>query len=287
MDGVLECVANVSEGRRADVLRALAASCGDALLDVHADADHHRSVFTLAGPGQSVALEAALRLAQAVDKLVDLSRQTGVHPRLGALDVVPFVALESLERAGALAAALTFAEAVAHGHGVPVFLYDGADPDGRTLPSVRKEAFVSRAPDFGPTTPHPRLGAVCVSCRPPMVAINCELAGDDLRVASAVAGAVRHRDGGLPGVRALAFPLPSRGRIQVSMNLVDLPVTGVEAALTEVRAQARRRGSDVVAVELVGLLPAAELARCSPGFLSWAGLDTDDTIEARIQAASS
>lgn len=284
MGGVLECVANVSEGRRADVLTALAASCGDALLDVHADADHHRSVFTLAGRDGSMLVEATLRLARAVDGWVDISQHTGVHPRLGALDVVPFVALEGVAPGEAVAAALTFAEAVAGEHGVPVFLYDGADPAGRSLPSVRREAFVSRAPDFGPPAPHPRLGAVCAGARPPLVAVNCELAGDDVGVATGVARAVRERDGGLPGVRALGFPLPSRGRVQVSMNLVDLASTGVEAACSEVRDQARRRDSDVVAIELVGLLPAAELARCSPGFLSWAGLGPGHTIEARLQA---
>jgi glutamate formiminotransferase len=126
-----------------------------------------------------------------------------------------------------------------------------------------------------------------VGARPPLVAINCELPGDDAALAAEVARAVRARDGGLPGVRALGFALPSRGRVQVSMNLVDLAATGVEAACTEVRKEARRRGCDVVAVELVGLLPAAELARCSSGFLSWAGLGADDTIEARLRAAGS
>jgi glutamate formiminotransferase len=283
MGGVLECVANVSEGRRAEVLAALAAACGDALLDLHADANHHRSVLTLATRGPGV-VGSALALARAVDGSVDLSLHSGVHPRLGALDVVPFIALDAAEDGLAVESAAAFAEAVAGELSVPVFLYDGADPAGRSLPSVRREAFVSRAPDFGPPAPHPRLGAVCVGARPPLVAINCELAGDDMGVATGVAAAVRERDGGLPGVRALAFPLPSRGRIQVSMNLVDLASTGVEAACYEVRNQARRRDSDVVAVELVGLLPAAELARCSPGFLSWAGLGPDHTIEARLQA---
>jgi glutamate formiminotransferase len=277
-------VANVSEGRRQEILAALAAACGDALLDVHADADHHRSVFTLAGRGRSAVVESALGLARAVDGRVDISEHTGVHPRLGALDVAPFVALEPVDSGLAASSAHAFAEVVAGELGVPVFLYDLADPAGRSLPSVRREAFVSRPPDFGPPAPHPRLGAVCVGARPPLVAINCELAGDDVALAAGVARAVRERDGGLPGVRALGFPLSLRGRTQVSMNLVDLTATGVEAACSEVRRQARRLGSDVVAVELVGLLPAAELARCSHEFLSWTGLGPDHTIEARLQA---
>lgn len=287
MAGVLECVANVSEGRRPEVLAALAEACGTALLDLHADADHHRSVFTLAARDRFSLVEAAVRLARAVDGHVDISRHLGVHPRLGALDVVPFVPLAGTSPRDAFIAALAFAGAVAAELGVPAFLYDGADPAKRSLPSVRREAFVSRAPDFGPPVPHPRLGAVCVGARPPLVAVNCELAGDDMAVAAAVARAVRERDGGLPGVRALGFPLPSRGRVQVSMNLVDLAATGVEAACSEVAHQARRRGSAVVAVELVGLLPAAELARCSAGFLAWAGLGPDHTIEARLRAAGS
>ncbi|MDQ3946642.1 MAG: glutamate formiminotransferase [Actinomycetota bacterium] len=285
MGGVLECVANVSEGRRPEALAALAAACSDALLDVHADADHHRSVFTLAGREASDLVGAALRLARTVDEHVDLHRHSGVHPRLGALDVVPFVALEGAAPDEAVAASRAFGEAVAGELDVPVFLYDGADPAGRSLPSVRREAFVSRAPDFGPAVADPRLGAVCVGARPPLVAVNCELAGDDVSLANAVARAVRERDGGLPGVRALGFPLPSRGRVQVSMNLVALSSTGVEAACSEVRDQARRWGSDVVAIELVGLLPATELARCSDEFLSRAGVGPDHTVEARLRAA--
>ena len=285
MGGVFECVANVSEGQRADVLAELATACGDALLDVHTDADHHRSVFTLAGGDPATVVEAALRLARAVDRTVDLSRHAGVHPRLGALDVVPFVALDPAGAGQAAEAGRSFSAAVASAFDLPVFLYDGADPARRTLPSTRKEAFVSRAPDHGPQAPHPRLGAVCVGVRPPLIAINCELATDDVAVAAAVARAVRERDGGLPGVRALGFPLASRRRAQVSMNLVDLASTGLEAACTAVDEQAHRLGSKVVAVELVGLVPAAELARCSPAFLASTGLGPDHSVEARLQVA--
>lgn len=281
---MLECVANVSEGRRAEVLEDLAAACGEALLDLHVDGDHHRSVFTLVAAGVAGVVEAALRLARAVDGRVDLSGHVGVHPRVGSLDVAPFVALDGVGNDVAVAAAHAFAEAVAGEIGIPVFLYDSADPSGRTLPSVRRDAFVSRAPDFGPPIPHPRLGAVCVGARPLLVAVNCELPDEDVGLAAEVARAVRERNGGLPGVRALGFRLVSRGRTQVSMNLVDLAATGVEAACSEVRRQARLRGSDVVAVELVGLLPAAELARCSDEFVAWAHLSPDHAIEARLRA---
>ena len=277
---MLECVVNISEGRRPDVVAAVAAACGSPLLDVHSDPDHNRSVLTLAGPGDAVA-EAALALARAAVERIDLSAHRGVHPRLGAVDVVPFVPLggETLEAAASVAR--DWGERVAAELAVPVFLYGAADPAARSLPDVRRDAFRERHPDFGPSEPHPAAGAVAVGARPVLVAINCELRGD-LAAAKAIARVVRERDGGLPGVRALGFALESKGRAQVSMNLTDLAATGVEAACEAVRRAAVERGGDVTAVELVGLLPAAELERCSGEFLAWSGLSPDMTIEARL-----
>lgn len=281
---MLECVINVSEGRRADALRALADAGGGELLDVHTDPDHNRSVFTLAGHRDDLTA-AALGLARAAGEHIDLSSHTGVHPRLGAVDVVPFVALTGEERETAVAVARDWGAQAAETLGVPVFLYGDADPAGRSLPETRRDAFSRRPPDFGPLVPHPRLGAVAVGARPLMVAINCELDSSDVRLARRIAGQIRERDGGLPGVRALGFWLALKGRAQVSMNLVDLEATGVDAACSEVRRLARAEGADVAAVELVGLVPAAELARCSPDFLRWSGLGADQTIEARLWAA--
>lgn len=278
---MLECVPNVSEGRDPAVLDALAGACGAALLDRHVDADHHRSVFTLAGPGARDAEAAVRHLAHAVAERLDLRDHTGVHPRLGALDVVPFVALdEPIDEA--MAAAGSFAGWIAETLGVPVFRYDAADPAGRTLPEVRRDAFVRRPPDEGPPQPHPRLGAVAVGARHPLVAVNCWLDAADLPLARAVAAAVRERDGGLPGVRALGLALPSHGVSQVSMNLVDLGRTGLEQACTAVRDRVEASGGQVTRVELVGLVPAAELERCSQEFRGWAGIGPDVTIEARL-----
>ena len=283
---MLECVVNVSEGRRADVLARLAAACGPALLDLHADGDHHRSVLTLAGDGDRTE-EAAHALLAAAAAEVDLAGHRGVHPRLGAVDVVPFVALDGSDPADAVAAAVRFGRSAAERWDLPVFLYDEADPERRTLPSVRRDAFRGRSPDFGPPREHPRLGAVAVGARPVLVAVNCDLAEPDLHAAREIARAVRERDGGLPGVRALGFILASRGQAQVSMNLVDLGATGLEAACTAVRAEAQQRGVHVTAVELVGLVPGAELRRCSREFLDWAGLGPESTIEARLAASRS
>jgi glutamate formiminotransferase len=288
---VIECVVNVSEGRRAEVVSAIGAAAGAALLDVHTDPDHNRSVFTLGGPPELV-YEGGLGLARVAVDAVDLGRHVGVHPRLGAVDVVPFVPLEPDGMGEVAELARAWAERVTDELGVPVFLYGAADPQGRSLPDVRRAAFRERKPDFGPGEPHPGAGAMAVGARPVLVALNCELEarGDpdaDLAVARAVARAVRERDGGLPGVRALGFELASKGRAQVSMNLIDLTATGVETACEAVRREALRHRGSVTAVELVGLLPAAELDRCSAGFLAWSGLAADRTIEARLRAARS
>ena len=278
---MLECVPNVSEGRDARVIAALSDACGPSLLDVHCDTDHHRSVFTIAGPGARDAVGAVQALARVVAQNIDLRIHRGVHPRLGALDVVPFVAFDEPSQA-AVDAAVAFADWVAAALRLPVFLYDRADPAGRTLPEARRDAFVRRAPDRGPDEPNPRLGAVAVGARPPLIAVNCWLDTRDVALAREIATAVRERDGGLPGVRALGFPLSDAETTQVAMNLVDLDRTGLEDACTAVRRRAEAAGSHVTRVELVGLMPAAELALCSQAFLDWADLGPDVTIESRL-----
>jgi glutamate formiminotransferase len=278
---VLECVPNVSEGRDREVLDALSRACGSALLDRHVDADHHRAVFTIAGTDTVTHAHA---LATAVAARVDLTGHAGVHPRLGALDVVPFVALDGSTREEAIDAARAFAAWVAVELDLPAFLYDFADPAGRTLPELRRDAFRTRAPDVGPEHPHPMLGAVAVGAREPLVAVNCELERDDVEQARAIATRVRERDGGLPGVRALGLHLDSTGRAQVSMNLVALERTGLQDACYVVDAFARELGNAVARVELVGLVPAAELARCDDEFIAWSRLGPDDTIEARLRS---
>jgi len=272
-------VPNVSEGRDARVLAQLSRACGDAILDCHVDPDHHRSVFTLAGAHVE---DAARALAIAVADDVDLRNHDGAHPRRGALDVVPFVTLADDPPTRAVEAAHAFAAWVGEALMLPAFLYDRADPGGRSLPEVRRDAFVRRAPDFGPLTPHPALGSVAVGARAPLIAVNCELATDELAIARQIAARVRERDGGLPGVRALGIRLASRRRVQVSMNLVALERTGLEQACTEVERLARAAGADVARIELVGLIPAAELARSHDEFLDRAGIGPDRTLERRL-----
>jgi glutamate formiminotransferase len=278
---MLECVPNVSVGRDVDVIAGLAAACGAPLLDVHTDADHNRSVFTVAAPDADTVSNAVQGLAREVAARVSIAAHEGIHPRLGALDVVPFVALTG-DAAAAARAAHEFARWWAASFAVPVFFYDGADAQHRSLPATRRDAFRPRAPDLGPAQPHPELGATAVGVRAPLVAINCLLDTAAMEVARFAARAVRERDGGLPGVRALGFFLAAAGRAQVSMNVTDLARTGIEPACAAVRDAVRERAADVASVELVGLLPRAELDRCSPEFRAWTGIDEASTIEARI-----
>lgn len=285
MGRVLECVVNVAEGRDAAVLSTLATACGDALLDLHADADHHRSVFTLAGPGPRDAAWAAASLTRAAVADLDLSAHEGVHPRFGIVDVVPFVALDEPEQVAADAAAAFGAWAAAE-LGIPVFFYGAADAAGRDLPSVRRDAFSGRVPDLGPGDPHSRWGATAVGARPPLVAVNCWLDRDDFGLARSIAARVRGRDGGLAGVRALGMRLPSISRVQVSLNVTDLAATGVEAACEAVRGHAESAGAGLERVEWVGLVPAEEVDRCSAEFRVRSGLDRSRSIEDRLAVRS-
>ena len=280
---VLETVINVSEGQDPRRLTAIGAAAGTALLDVHLDPDHHRSVFTIATAEAGGTEAAARRLVTVALEDLDLREHRGVHPRLGVVDVVPFVALTPTPPDVAVAAAHAFGDWLARTHHVPVFFYADAAANNRTLPCVRRDAFHELAPDRGPNQPNPRLGATAVGARPPLIAVNVELDTSDLKIATRIARETRERDGGLLGVRTLGFRLETRGTVQVSMNLVDLTATSLERACTEVRDRARLAGVHTLRVELVGLMPEAELARCSPRFQTWTGFNTDHTIEGRIR----
>jgi glutamate formiminotransferase len=270
---LLECVPNVSEGRSREALEALAASMravrGAHLLDLAPDADHHRTVVTLAG-GADALREAVLALFAWADRWIDLRRHRGVHPRIGAVDVVPFVPLAGATLEQAIAAARETATAVAERFALPVFLYEEAAsrPARRRLADLRRGELDGLAerlaeeewrPDFGPAALHPRLGATVVGARFYLLAVNALLATAEVAVAREIARAVREASGGLPGVRALGLLLPSQGRAQVSMNLVDFRKTSLADLLARVAAEAAARGTEVVATELVGLAPAEAL----------------------------
>lgn len=283
---VLECVPNVSEGRSPAVIdrlgRAITQVKGVRLASVHIDPDHHRSVFTFLGAPEAVQA-AALSLARAVFEAVDMRAHQGIHPRLGALDVLPFVPLRDLTMADAVAVARAVGERVAADHGLPVYLYAAAAtaPGRRSLLAVRAgqyEGLPTRLadptwrPDFGPARFEPRLGALLVGARDVLVAYNVWLDTDDAAAARAIARAVRESAGGLPALQAMGGRLERRGIAQVAMNLLDYRVTSLPQAFDAVRSEAARRGVGVRRGELVGLAPRAAFAGRSPesvGLVDW------------------
>ncbi|HXU91669.1 MAG TPA: glutamate formimidoyltransferase [Methylomirabilota bacterium] len=275
---IIECVANVSEGRDARVLAALASAIravpGAHLADVHSDPDHHRSVFTILG-APTVVEAAALVLAEAALSRIDMREHHGLHPRLGALDVVPFVPLAGTPMTVAVDVARRVGTTLAERHALPVYFYGAAarSPERRELPDVRRggyEALAVRlttpagAPDAGPARFDARAGAAVVGARGVLVAYNVWLETAELDTARAVARAVRERDGGLRAVRALGVPLPSRGLVQVSLNLLDYRVTSVPDAFDRVEREATRRHVTIRRGELVGLAPRAAFADRTP-----------------------
>jgi glutamate formiminotransferase len=259
---VLECVVNISEGRRPDLIEAIARVAGASLLDVHSDGDHNRSVLTLVGEEAPRAVT-----ADAVARL-DLREHEGAHPRFGVVDVVPFVPLGGEGIEAAVAARDDFARWAASTLELPCFLYG---PE-RTLPEVRRAAFDSLQPDFGPGQPHATAGAVAVGARPVLVAYNLWLRHADLAAARVLARRLR-----CPTVRALAFALG--GKVQVSLNLLEPEQFGPADAYDAVAAEV-----DVARAELVGLLPGSVL-RSVPAH-RWTELDLapDRTIEARLES---
>lgn len=284
---IVECVPNVSEGRDPVVIAALAASVRAVpsvrLLHVDAGHDAHRTVFTFAGPPEAVA-DAAIALGHAVAARVDMRRQHGAHPRVGALDVCPFVPVRGVSMERCVALARRVGSTLAHDFGLPVFLYEAAafDPERRALPGLRRGEYEGLAvklaapafvPDFGPAHPHPTLGAAIVGARPFLIAWNLSLDTTDVAVARAIAEEVRESgqvvvggDGGrvrrrglLPAVRAVGWGMPSYGHAQVSLNVLDFRVTPLHVAYRVVAERAALRGARVIGSELIGLVPLEAL----------------------------
>lgn len=264
----LECVPNISEGRRPEVISRLAEAVrwgGATVLDVSSDPDHNRSVFTLAGEAD-VLHGSLLALYEIAVAEIDLRSHHGVHPRVGAVDVAPFIPLEGATMADAVAAARRLGAAVGERFGVPVYLYEEAQerPERRALPVIRRggfEGFAAKisdpawAPDFGPSAVHPTAGVTVIGARFFLIAFNAVLTTGDVEIAKAIAREVRASSGGLPAVRALGLRLESRGLAQVSLNLLDYRQTSVWTAVSRIEEGARARGTAVLETELIGLIP--------------------------------
>jgi glutamate formiminotransferase / 5-formyltetrahydrofolate cyclo-ligase len=293
---LIEAVPNVSEGRRLDVVEALAGAItsvdGVFLLDRTSDASHNRSVFTLAGEHGPV-IEALERLVEAAIPRIDLNEHQGEHPRIGAVDVVPIVPLGETTMDDAIDLANRFAVAIAERHDIPVFLYANAArrADRVRLADVRRGQYEGlrdeigsrgREPDYGPPHVHPTFGAIAVSARPFLIAYNINLDSDDIELAKRISRRVRESSGGLPKVQASGFWIAELGRAQVSMNLLDFAVTPMWLVWDTVRDLAAEDGVDLAESELIGLAPLAALLAVADR----AGADPADPPEARLAAAA-
>ena len=287
----LESVPNFSEGRDRGVIDAIGSALGRhaRLLDVHVDADHNRSVFTLVGPeaGLEAALLAGIECAR---ERIDLRRHYGAHPCIGAADVVPIVPIRPSDLPRARAAALSLARRIGAEARLPVFLYGELAP-GRGPAFFRRGGIAGLAarlaagelaPDFGPPQLDPAAGGVIVGARRPLIAFNVDLRGAGIEVAREIAAVVRETGGGFPGVRALGLDLPRAGRVQVSMNVEDWKASALHDIVARIEREAAARGAEVAGAELVGLMPAGAAAAAAGAQLRIDGFDESRLLEVRL-----
>jgi len=297
---LIECVPNFSEGRRPEVVeeivRAVRSIDGVTLLDHSRDETHNRSVVTFAGSAEPVVRAATAAVGRALE-LIDMEQHSGAHPRIGAVDVIPFVPLGTTRMEECIDLARRFGEQIATRFEIPVYLYGAAAlrPERQRLAAVRKGQYEglkeelgidpSRDPDFGPKRLHPRGGAVAVGARKPLIAFNVNLATDDLIIAQRIAETIRESSGGLPAVQAMGVLLENPGEpryAQVSMNLVDWERTGITRVVNEIRHLARASGTEIDHCELIGLAPAGALLDVAADALGLRGFSADQALELRL-----
>jgi glutamate formiminotransferase len=298
--GLIECVPNFSEGRRPEVVdeivRAIGQIDGVTVLDHSRDETHNRSVVTFAGSAEPVVRAATAGVGRALE-LIDMEQHTGAHPRIGAVDVIPFVPLGGTRIEECVDLARRFGEQIATRFDLPVYLYGDAAlrPERRRLAHVRRGQYEAvrdeiatnpeRAPDFGPARIHPRGGAVAVGARKPLIAFNVNLRTDDLALAIRIASTIRESSGGLPAVQAMGVLLENPGMppmAQVSMNLVDWERTGISDVVREIRRLAREAGTDIDHCELIGLAPTGALLEVAADTLGLADFSPDQALELRM-----
>ncbi len=295
MAEVLMCEANVSEGRRADVLETLVAAAGGVrgvrIADWSADADHNRAVITFVGEPEPV-LEAAKALADVALAAIDMREHEGEHPRQGVLDVVPFIPIREVSRERAVEISREFGRWLGD-RGVPVYYYEDAAtrPERQSLPKIRKgeyEALEEKlrdeewTPDEGPSEFNARAGATVTGSRFPLIAFNVNLRTDDLEIAKTIARAVRHINGGYKAVRGMGFALEERGMVQVSMNLVNYTETPIHRVLETVRSEAARYGVAVAGTELIGPVPLDALEEVVRFYLQVHDFTTEQVLETAL-----
>jgi glutamate formiminotransferase len=296
MRTVIECVPNISEGRDRERVREIAdavrAAPGVRLLDVSSDSSHNRSVLTFVGDsaGVKAGVEA---LFDAVLPRIDLARHKGEHPRMGAVDVVPFIPIRGATVEECVALSREVGAEISARHGIPVYLYEdsAASEARRNLAEIRKGEFEGFAekmkdpkwiPDFGPARPHPTAGVVAVGARPPLIAYNINLATSDLKVADSIARAIRHIGGGFRYVKAMGVVLADRGQVQVSINMTNYRKTPLHRVFECVRSEAERYGVSVVGSQIVGLAPAEALFMAADHSLRLENFSSDQVLEMRL-----
>jgi glutamate formiminotransferase len=284
---IVECVPNFSEGRDPVIVssigRAVSAVPGAALLDTTSDQDHNRSVLTFAGSPDAVA-EAAFAAVREAMARIDLTRHAGVHPRLGAADVIPLVPVEGIGLEQCATLARTLGARIWNELGVPVYLYEAAAlrPECERLENVRKMAPAGLAPDFG-TGRHATAGASVVGARKFLIAWNINLRTADLTAARRIAHEIRASSGGLPAVKSIGLPLESRGQVQVSINLVDFERTPLYVVFEAVKERCAARGIEIAGSELIGMIPAAALRSSEGHDLQWENLRPELVLDNRLR----
>lgn len=293
---LVECVPNFSEGRRREVIDAIVSEAGSRnvkVLDVESDVDHNRSVLTFVGSPDAVK-EAALAVSAKAIELIDLNKHQGQHPRMGAVDVVPFIPISEVTMQECVQLAKDFAAEYASRFNVPVYLYEEAAtrPDRKNLADVRRGEFeglrdligkkTDKIPDFGPNAIHPTAGATAVGARQILIAYNINLATNNLDIAKKIAKQVRGKDGGLFAVKALGFELKDRGIVQVSMNMVDYKASQLFKAFELVKLLAHHHGVQILGSEIVGLVPMEALTDTAEFYLHLQGFSKGQILETKL-----
>ena len=293
MAKLVECALNFSEGRRAEVVEQIVSAADNVrVLDVASDASHNRTVLTFVGEIAEVG-EAAYAVTARAIGLIDMNHHRGEHPRLGAVDVIPFVPLQDTSMQEAVSLARKVGQRIGTGLKVPVFLYEAAAtrPERRNLADIRRGEYEELAeklrdpdwvPDYGPTSPHPTAGATVVGARTYLVAYNVNLGTGDLGIAKAIARALRAKSGGLSNVKAIGVSLEERGIVQVSMNVVDPFKTPLHRAFELVRVEAERYGVPVVGSEIVGLVPLSVVTEVARHYLRLEDFEDGQVLEIRL-----
>jgi glutamate formiminotransferase len=293
---LIECVPNFSEGQRPEVIEAIVAPFrkkkGCVVLDFRADPDHNRLVVSLVGEPEPIQ-EALLEAAQTAISHIDLNHHQGGHPRIGAVDVIPFVPLRNITMEACVELAHDFGSRYYEETGVPVFFYEEAAtiPGRRQLENIRKGQYEGlkkeianpeRHPDVGEPKLHSTAGATAIGARKFLIAFNVNLETDDIDVAKEIARAVRGSSGGLGHVKCIGLPLKDRGLVQVSINIVDYEKNGLYRVLELVRMEAKRWGVYVAETEIYGMVPAAALLDSISFYMQTAGFDPSQVIELRL-----